>query len=113
MRLGKNAKIELLKQVPLFSDLDRKELEHVANAMKQRTFHAGQEIAVEGESAVGTLFVKQSCELTDAPRALKIIVRANYFRKTGQSGVNPQLPTQLTQGQFESSARLEIGVSPQ
>jgi hypothetical protein len=26
----------------------------------------------------------------------------------GQSGVNPQLPTQLTQGQFESSARLEI-----
>jgi hypothetical protein len=69
--------------------------------------------AAEGESAVGTLFVKQSCELTDAPRALKIIVRANYFRKTGQSGVNPQLPTQLTQGQFESSARLEISVSPQ
>ena len=69
--------------------------------------------AAEGESAVGALFVKQSCELTDAPRALKIIVRANYFRKTGQSGVNPQLPTQLTQGQFESSARLEISVSPQ
>ena len=69
--------------------------------------------AAEGESAVGELFVKQSCELTDAPRARKITVRANYFRKTGQSGVNPQLPTQLTQGQFESSARLEIGVSPQ
>ena len=69
--------------------------------------------AAEGESAVGALFVKQSCELTDASRALKIIVRANYFRKTGQSGVNPQLPTQLTQGQFESSARLEISVSPQ
>ena len=40
--------------------------------------------AAEGENAVGALFVKQSCELTDAPRALKIIVRANYFRKTGQ-----------------------------
>jgi hypothetical protein len=35
-------------------------------------------------------------------------VRADYFRKAGHSGVNPQLPTQLTQGQFESSARLEI-----
>ena len=69
--------------------------------------------AAEGESAVGALFVKQSCELTDVPRGLKVIVRANYFRKTGQSGVNPQLPTQLTQGQFESSARLEISVSPQ
>ena len=38
-------------------------------------------------------------------------MRANYFRKPGQSGVNPQLPTQLTQGQFESSARLDISVS--
>jgi len=62
----------------------------------------------EGETAVGTLFVKQSCELTDAARGLKISLRVNYFRKRGQSGVNPQLPTQLTQGQFESSARLEI-----
>jgi hypothetical protein len=64
--------------------------------------------AGDGESAVGTLFVKQFCERTDAERGLKIAMRANYFRKAGQSGVNPQLPTQLTQGQFESSARLEI-----
>lgn len=64
--------------------------------------------AAEGESAVGTLFVKQSCERDDAAAGRKISLRANYFRKTGQSGVNPQLPTQLTQGQFESSARLEI-----
>jgi hypothetical protein len=62
----------------------------------------------EGESAVGTLFVKQSCQLVDAARSRKIVVRQNYFRKLGQSGVNPQLPTQLTQGQFESSARLEL-----
>jgi hypothetical protein len=68
--------------------------------------------AAEGESAVGELFVKQSCELTDASRGRKVVVRANYFRKTGQSGVNPQMPTQLTQGQFESSARLDISVSP-
>jgi hypothetical protein len=64
--------------------------------------------AADGESAVGTLFVKQSCERIDAARGVRIAVRASYFRKPGQSGVNPQLPTQLTQGQFESSARLEI-----
>jgi hypothetical protein len=62
----------------------------------------------EGESAVGTLFIKQSCEVNDAPNARKIILRVNFFRKPGQSGTNPQLPTQLTEGQFESSARLEI-----
>jgi CRP-like cAMP-binding protein len=49
---------DLLKQVPLFSDLDGKELEHIANAMKQRTFQAGQEIAVEGESAVGFFVIE-------------------------------------------------------
>jgi hypothetical protein len=64
----------------------------------------------EGESAVGTLFVKQACELVDAARGVRISLRASYFRKPGQSGVNPQVPTQLTQGQFESSARLQISV---
>jgi hypothetical protein len=62
----------------------------------------------EGESAVGTLFVKLACQLDDKARGVKILLRTNYFRKPGQSGVNPQMPTQLTQGQFESSARLEI-----
>jgi hypothetical protein len=60
----------------------------------------------QGETPVGTLFVKQSCEL--AAHGRKITLRVNFFRKPGQSAVNPQLPTQLTQGQFESSARLEI-----
>jgi hypothetical protein len=64
--------------------------------------------AVEGESAIGSLFVKQYCELMDPTRGIKVVVRVNYFRRPGQSGVNPQLPTQLTHGQFESSACLEI-----
>jgi hypothetical protein len=64
--------------------------------------------AAEGESAVGAIFVKQFCEATDLRHGRKVIVAANFFRKRGQSGTNPQLPTQLTQGQFESSARMEI-----
>lgn len=64
--------------------------------------------AAEGESAVGALFIKQSCELDDRANNRRIALRANFFRKPGQSGVNPRLSTQLTQGQFESSARVEI-----
>ena len=64
--------------------------------------------AAAGESAVGSLWVKQSCELVDPTRGVKITLRVNYFRKPGQSGVNLQLPTQLTQGQFESSTRFEM-----
>jgi hypothetical protein len=62
----------------------------------------------EGESAVGALFIKQSCEMNDVGNKRKIILRVSLYRKPGQSGTNPQLPTQLTEGQFESSARLEI-----
>jgi hypothetical protein len=62
----------------------------------------------EGETPVGSLFVKRVCERRDVAAGRRIVVRANLFRKPGQSGYNPQLPTQLTQGQFESSARMEI-----
>jgi hypothetical protein len=36
------------------------------------------------------------------------VLRVNFFRKPGQSAFNPQMASQLTQGQFESSARLEV-----
>lgn len=64
--------------------------------------------AANGETSVGDLFVKQSCELTNAAAGRKYVLRVNYFRKPGQSGRDPQLPTHLTTGEFESSARLEI-----
>jgi CRP-like cAMP-binding protein len=45
--------VDLLKRVPLFSDLDRKELERVANSMKERTFGAGDTVTAEGQTGVG------------------------------------------------------------
>jgi hypothetical protein len=62
----------------------------------------------EGETAIGDVFVKQRCMLVDAKNGRRVAIAVNFFRKPGQSGVNPQLPTQLTQGQFESSAKVEI-----
>jgi len=60
----------------------------------------------DGETPVGDLLIKRVCQRTDGGR--RIVIRASLFRKPGQSGYNPQLPTELTHGQFESSARLEI-----
>jgi CRP/FNR family cyclic AMP-dependent transcriptional regulator len=48
----------LLKKVPLFSDLDKRELEDIARSMKQRTFSSGQQIAVEGERGVGFFVIE-------------------------------------------------------
>jgi hypothetical protein len=64
----------------------------------------------EGESSIGTMFIKQTCERVSATGTRKVFLRVNYFRKPGQNAFNPQLPTQLTEGQFESSARVEVFV---
>ena len=50
---------ELLRRVPLFSDLDNRELHQVAESMKRRQFSAGQEIAREGESGVGFFVIQE------------------------------------------------------
>lgn len=62
----------------------------------------------EGENPVGGLFIKQSCTLVDPAHHRRIALKVNFYRKPGQSAFNPQMPTQLTQGEFESAARLEI-----
>ena len=48
----------MLKRVPLFSDLDNRELDSIAQSMKRRQFSAGQEIAREGESGVGFFVIQ-------------------------------------------------------
>ena len=54
---------DLLKRVPIFSDLDGKELERIAASMKQRTFNAGDTVTAEGQSGVG-FFVIEDGEAT-------------------------------------------------
>jgi CRP/FNR family cyclic AMP-dependent transcriptional regulator len=54
---------DLLKRVPIFSDLDGKELERIAASMKQRTFNAGDTVTSEGTSGVG-FFVIEDGEAT-------------------------------------------------
>ena len=50
--------VDLLQRVPLFSDLDRKELERIATSMKQRTFAAGETVTAEGSSGVGFFVIE-------------------------------------------------------
>lgn len=49
MRLGKDAKVELLKKVPLFSRLDKKHLQAVAQIADELDLPAGKVMATEGD----------------------------------------------------------------
>ena len=66
---------DLLRRVPLFSDLEGRDIDQIASAMRQRTFSAGQQIAVEGQSGVG-FFVIEDGEA-------KVTVHGDEVRRLG------------------------------
>ena len=49
MRLRKNAKVELIKGVPLFAELGRKELDEIASIADEIDLPEGKELTVEGQ----------------------------------------------------------------
>jgi CRP-like cAMP-binding protein len=49
MRLGKDGKVELIRKVPLFSKLKKKELEDVAHLADELDLPEGKTMAIEGD----------------------------------------------------------------
>lgn len=52
------APIELVRGVPLFANLERKQAEEVARTFKERTFTAGDTIAEEGQRGIGFFLIE-------------------------------------------------------
>jgi CRP/FNR family transcriptional regulator, cyclic AMP receptor protein len=50
---------ELVQKVPIFSELDDRELRGLASSMKERTFKAGDTIATEGQSGIGFFLIEE------------------------------------------------------
>lgn len=53
------ATVEQLQRVPLFEDLDRRELQSLASSFKERTFKAGETVASEGAGGVGFFVIDE------------------------------------------------------
>jgi CRP/FNR family cyclic AMP-dependent transcriptional regulator len=71
---------DLLERVPIFSDLDRKELERIAASMKQRTFDAGDEITTEGQGGVGFFVIEDGeARVTIAGQERRRLGPGDYF----------------------------------
>ena len=52
------APVELLQNVRLFENVEKKELERIAGSFKERTFNAGDVIAQEGSSGIGFFVIE-------------------------------------------------------
>ena len=51
-------RIELLRRVPLFSGLDRRELQELSQTLRERTFRAAENVATEGQGGVGFFIIQ-------------------------------------------------------
>ncbi len=67
--------IDLLKRVPIFEGLDKRDLQRVASSMKQRTFRPGDTVTTEGQGGVG-FFVIEDGEA-------KVTIRGDERRRLG------------------------------
>jgi CRP/FNR family transcriptional regulator, cyclic AMP receptor protein len=50
---------DLLQRVPLFADLQRRDLERIGSSMKERRFEAGDSLTVEGRGGVGFFVIEE------------------------------------------------------
>jgi CRP/FNR family cyclic AMP-dependent transcriptional regulator len=74
------ASVEMLKNVPLFADLDGRELEQIAGSMRERRFSAGDTVTQEGAGGAGFFVVETGqAEVTVAGAARGTIGPGDYF----------------------------------
>jgi CRP-like cAMP-binding protein len=50
---------DLIRQVPLFADLDKRELQGLASTMKERSFDPGDTVATEGSTGIGFFIIDE------------------------------------------------------
>ena len=97
MELRPNAKIRLLKQIPLFGKLSRPELEGIAKIADEIDFREGKELAREG--AAGREFfviVEGDAEVTRGKRKLRRLGDGDFFGEISLIAKTPRNATITT-----------------
>ncbi len=84
LRRMAKAPVDLIKSVPLFSDLDNRELKEVAESMKERTFAAGETVTQEGTGGAGFFVVEEgSATVSVGGQDVRTIGAGDYFGEIG------------------------------
>jgi CRP-like cAMP-binding protein len=94
MRLGKDAKVELLKRVPLFSELDKKGLQDVAHIADELDLPAGKEMATEGDRGREFfVLLKGEAEVTRGGERINTMKEGDFF---GEIALVTKMPRTAT-----------------
>jgi CRP/FNR family cyclic AMP-dependent transcriptional regulator len=89
-----DSRLELVKAVPLFSGLERRELRDVASTMKERRFAPGQVLAREGESGVGFFVIEEGeAKVEVGGREVRRLHAGDYFGEIALIADSPRTAT--------------------
>jgi CRP/FNR family cyclic AMP-dependent transcriptional regulator len=72
--------VDTLKKVPLFEDIEGRDLRNIAESFKQRTFNAGDTISSEGKGAAGFFVIESGiATVTVGGREVGTMKAGDYF----------------------------------
>jgi CRP-like cAMP-binding protein len=94
MRLHKDAKVELLKRVPLFSKLDKKALDDVAHIADEIDLPAGKVMATEGDRGREFfVLLKGEADVTRGGEKINTMKEGDFF---GEIALVTKMPRTAT-----------------
>jgi CRP-like cAMP-binding protein len=71
---------DTLEQVPLLEELTKRDRQHLAHSMKERTFRSGQQIVVEGRTGVGFFIILEGkAAVTIGGELIQVLGPGDYF----------------------------------
>ena len=80
MRLGRNAKVELIRRVPLFARCSRSELAEVAQIADELDLPAGKEMAAEGDRGREFfVLLEGEAEVTRSGKRINTMKKGDFF----------------------------------
>ena len=85
---------DLLKRVPIFEGLERRELERIAASMKARTFRQGDTVTTEGQSGVGFFVIEDGqAKVTIGGEDRRTLGPGDYFGEVALLNDSPRTAT--------------------
>ena len=86
--------VPLLKRVPLFQGLEERELERIADSMKDRTFQAGDQVTTEGQGGIGFFVISDGeAKVTIGGEERRRLGAGDYFGEVALLTDSPRTAT--------------------
>jgi CRP-like cAMP-binding protein len=86
--------VNLLERVPIFQDLDHRELERIASSMKERTFRAGDTVTSEGAGGIGFFVIEEGeAKVSVGGRERRRLGPGDYFGEVALLTDSPRTAT--------------------